>query len=311
MSVETIEKSFSCPDSPSLSLSNIRGSVKIHPGDDGVIAIVAVKHLGSGEEENTSVEMSQSDDGSVEVKTRYDHKGIRFFRSWIPCKVDYKVSVPKDCSLKVRGVSNSTRIEDISGKFDISTVSGELELSSLSGEIRLRTVGGDVQGEAIFGPTRLDTVSGDINLKKSDIPVLKGKTVSGDLVVETPLGDGPYNFKAVSGDIELVIAPLRGATITSSSLSGNIRTSLEPSYTNHFRNHHKIDLEGGGVEIHHKSVSGDLFLVSGNKNGAPRNVEDMILDEDRPQTRTDILEQVDRGELSVEQALQMFKGESV
>ena len=145
-------------------------------------------------------------------------------------------------------MSNSARIEDISGKIDISTVSGELELSSLSGEIRLRTVGGDVQGEAISGPTRLDTVSGDINLKKSDIPVLKGKTVSGDLVVETTLGDGPYSFNAVSGDIELFIASIRGATITSSSLSGNIRTSLEPSYTNHSRNRHRIDLEGGPME---------------------------------------------------------------
>ncbi len=92
MSVETIEKTFDCPDSPHLTLSNIRGSVKIQPGDNGAIAVTAAIHNDSGDQENTRIEISQADDGSVKIYTRYDHMGFRFNRKWYPCKVDYEVN---------------------------------------------------------------------------------------------------------------------------------------------------------------------------------------------------------------------------
>ncbi len=311
MSVETIEKTFSCPDSPHLTLSNIRGSVKIQPGDNGAIAVTAARHNDSGDEENTRIEISQADDGSVKIHTRYDQMGFRFFRKWHPCKVDYEVLVPKECSLKVRGVSNSATIEGISGELDISTVSGDLECRSLTGQLIIKTVSGDVRGEAISASAGLNTVSGNISLKNSDFPALRGVTVSGDLVIETPLGDGPYDFKSVSGDIKLDISPVDGATVSSSSLSGDVRTSLPFSRTNQSRNHRKIEIKGGGVEINHSSVSGDLFLDGEINNGASENMSEEIPSENRSQTPSDILERVDRGELSVEKALQEITGNSI
>lgn len=311
MSVETIEKTFSCPDSPHLTLSNIRGSVKIQPGDNGTIAVKAAKHYDAGDEENTKIEISQAADGSVEIHTRYDHMGFRFFRKWYPCKVDYEVHVPKECSLKVRGVSNSAIIEGISGELDISTVSGDIDCRSLAGQLKIKTVSGDVRGEAICGSARLNAVSGDISLKNSDFQALRGKTVSGDLVIETPLGDGPYDFNSVSGDIKLDISPEDGANVSSSSISGDVRTSLPFSLTSQSRNRRRIEIKGGGVEINHGSVSGDLFLDGENNNGASENEPEEIPGENRSQTPTDILERVNRGELNVEQALQEITGNSI
>lgn len=311
MSVETIEKTFSCPDSPHLTLSNIRGSVKIQPGDNGAIAVTAAKHNDTGDEENTRIEISQADDGSVKIYTRYDHMGYRFFRKWHPCKVDYEVLVPKECFLKVSGVSNTATIEGTSGELDISTVSGDLECRSLTGQLIIKTVSGDVRGEAISAFACLNTVSGDISLKNSDFPALRGVTVSGDLVIETPLGDGPYDFKSVSGDIKLDISAVDGATVSSSSLSGDVRTSLPFSRTNQSRNHRKIEIKGGGVKINHSSVSGDLFLDGEINNGASENMSEEIPSENRSQTPSDILERVDRGELSVEKALQEITGNSI
>ena len=233
MSINTIEETFNCPESPRLRLSNIRGSVKIQAGEDDVISVIGRKHINTGDEDNTHIELSQSSDGTVKVSTCYTHKGLRFFRKWIPCKVDFEIRVPKECSLKVRGVSNSTRIEGITGTHDISSVSGDVELGSLAGEISLKVVSGDAQGELISGSVRLNSVSGDIKLQRSDISKITGKTVSGDLLVETPLGDGPYDFNAVSGDIQLHLSSLRGATVNSSSLSGDIKTSLPKSQSNH------------------------------------------------------------------------------
>jgi hypothetical protein len=261
MSTQTIEETFECPDSARLSLSNIRGSVNIQAGKGGKISVVARKHLNTGDEENTLIELSQTNDGTVKVNTRYDHKGFRFFRKWVPCKVDYEVRVPEQCTLKVRGVSNSASIDGINGISDISKITG--------------------------------------------------KTVSGDMLVETPLGNGPYDFNSVSGDIKLYLPSLRGATVTSSSLSGNIWNSIASSQSNYSRNTHKIEIEGGGVEINHGSVSGDLFLDSENINDPSGNESEEIPSENRSQTRTDILERVDRGEMSVDQALQMIASNSV
>jgi DUF4097 and DUF4098 domain-containing protein YvlB len=303
MSVETIEKTFSCPDSPHLTLSNIRGSVKILPGDNDVIAVTAAIHNDSGDEENTRIEISRADDGSVKIHTRYNQIGFRFYRKWYPCKVDYEVLVPKECTLKVRGLSNTATIEGISGELDISTVSGDIECRSLTGQLKIKTVSGDVLGEAISASARLNTISGDISLKNSDFPALRGVTVSGDLVIETPLGDGPYDFNSVSGDIKLDISAVDGATVSSSSLSGDVRTSTPFFQTNQSRNHRKIEIKGGGVEINHSSVSGDLFLDSEINIGASENKSEEMPIENRSQTRSDILERVDRGELSVEQEI--------
>jgi DUF4097 and DUF4098 domain-containing protein YvlB len=311
MSVERIEKIFSCPDSPHLTLSNIRGSVKIQPGDNGVIAVAATKQKDSGDEENSRIEMSQSNNGSVNIHTRYDHMGFRFFGKRYPCKVDYEVFVPKECSLKIRGVNNSATIEGISGELDISTVSGDIECRSLMGQLKIKTVSGDVRGEAISGSGQLNSVSGDINLKNSDFSALRGKTVSADLVIETPLENGPYDFNSVSGDIKLDVSPMQGAIISSSSLSGDIRTSLPYAHANKSGKNRRIKINGGGVEINHSSVSGDLFVDSRNNNGTKENKLAEIPDGDRSLKHNNILERVESGELSVDQALQMIAGNSV
>jgi hypothetical protein len=306
MTVEIIEKTFICSESPGLTLSNIRGSVKIQPAQNGQITVIASKNVKSGDAENTRVELSQSADGSVKAFTHYDKSGIRFLSTWRPCKVDYDVRVPEDCSLKLRGVSNSAVIEGISGRMDLSTVSGDLDCRSLSGEFKVKTVSGDISGESLSGPIQLEAVSGDIKLKNCDFPSMKGKTVSGDMLAETPLGDGPYDFNAVSGDIKLEIPPLPGVTIHSSSLSGDVRTTSHISSSNQSRNNRKVDLHGGGVEIHHHSVSGDLFLVNAKGNGASIVPQEDNLDQNSSLTRSEILERIATGELSTEEALRLF-----
>lgn len=303
MSIKTIEERFSCPDSPRLNLANIRGSVKIQSGEAGEISVIARKHVNTGDEVNTLIEFSQSSDGTVEVSTRHNQKGFRVFKKWVPCKVHYEILVPEECTLKVRGVSNTARIEGITGIHDISSVSGDVELRALGGELKLNTVSGDVQGEMITGPVLLKTVSGDIKFKNCDISKLTGKTVSGDMEVESPLGDGPYDFNSVSGDIKLYLPGVRGATVTSSSLSGDIRNSLTSTQSKLSRHTRRIEIEGGGVEIHHSSVSGDIFLLSENNNGGATAEEELLPVEEPAQSRSEILEQVNRGELSVDQAV--------
>ncbi|MGW8225303.1 MAG: DUF4097 family beta strand repeat-containing protein [Anaerolineales bacterium] len=307
MSSETINQSFDCGEEAYFSLSNIRGKVNIIPGDDHAITIQAEKILDTGDGENTFVELSQDSGGRVFARTRYGEPGFQIFRRMVPCKVNYQVSVPENCYLKVRGVSNAARIEGISGEIVISTVSGNLVLQSLQGELKIKTVSGDVTGEDVNAVIKLETVSGEIHFKKSILHRLGCKTVSGDLILEAPIGAGPYDFNAVSGDIEWKIDAFSGATITSSSLSGEVQTSLPVTASNHSRNHHIFEILGGGVEIHHKSVSGDFLLTyDGNRDGVD---EFTVPDLNQPElvSNQEILEGIDRGEISVQEAVGLIE----
>lgn len=49
MTTDTLERTFTCPESPQLILSNIRGSVVIRSGEAGIITVHAVKHIDSGD----------------------------------------------------------------------------------------------------------------------------------------------------------------------------------------------------------------------------------------------------------------------
>ena len=167
MSIETLEKKFTCTGTASLSLTNVRGSVNIQPGEDGEITIIASKRINTGNAENTRIELSQTEAGEVKVATRYDHGGFGFFRKNHPCKVDYDIRVPETCILKVRGVSNSTSIEGVTGRKDISSVSGDIDLRNLNGEIKVKNVSGDIDGKEVSGSAHLEVVSGDIKILPS------------------------------------------------------------------------------------------------------------------------------------------------
>ena len=68
---EIIEKTFTVPAQARLDLSNIRGSVEIHPGEDGVIRIHITKDENSGDARRTEIELSQGTDGTVRAATRF------------------------------------------------------------------------------------------------------------------------------------------------------------------------------------------------------------------------------------------------
>jgi hypothetical protein len=307
MSEETIESSFPVSGQARLSLGNIRGAVNIQPGEDELISVTAVKHLDSGNAEDTRVEMKQNEDGSVVVKTHYasDIKG-RIFNMGKPCKVDYDVHVPAACWLDISGVSNTTSVRGVSGQIALKTVSGSLTIQEVNGEIEFTTVSGDVSGDILSGPSlQFNSVSGDVTLNQADFPAIKGKTVSGDLQIETPLGEGPYNFNSVSGDFLLIVPGDTHCTAKVSGISGSFKSLLPLTSDRRKNGKHFAEVQGGGVQVNLNTVSGDLIIK-------PRQGEEVNTDihsPDRPNrsNRAEILDKIERGEMSVEDGIQALK----
>jgi len=292
MAIESREFTFNVSSPAILKLGNISGSVVIEPGEDGIIHVLAVKHPGRGDAENTKIECVQAEDGSVSISTRFSDPGWSFLFGAQVCDVDYVVKIPRQCSLKINGVSNSLNVSGFEGDFAFKTVSGDITIQSLTGPLNIDSVSGDISGEVLSGPCDLKSVSGDINLRDSNLVSAKVKTVSGDVHLQSGLSEGPYKFNAVSGDIRLLVPATCNCNVEMHSVSGDFSTNLAVNQSKHSHGNHTARVGTGGVDVSLNSVSGDLMLECDGE--IPKAVEKNSLE---------ILSKVESGELSVEDAL--------
>lgn len=277
---EIIEKNFTVPTPARLELSNIRGSVEIHPGEAGVIHIQITKDGNSGDAGRTEIELSQGPDGTVRAVTHFPEGAWGWLFGSFPCRVDYVVQAPRQCSLKINGVSSAAVAEGFEGEFSfhsvsggmglrglngpvkVNTVSGKVELAELTGDLNLTTVSGKVSGRHIQGPVQLNTVSGQVALDESSLASVDATTVSGRMEYQTAFGAGPYRFNSVSGDVELLVPPETHCSAELHAVSGKLYTKLPATSIERQNGNQTAEIQGGGVKVRLHSVSGNLSLVS-------------------------------------------------
>lgn len=301
MSQDTHEHIFDVESPAKLNIKNIRGSIIIKSGDDNQIKVNATKYLDTGNPDDTTVEISQLETGEIRVITRYDHSGfLRFSRS---CKVEYVIFTPKDCSIRLKTVSGAAIIEGIQGNLFLNSASGTIDISDLSGEIKTKTVSGKLLCKNISGQAELETVSGKIRAEESDFPKLNITTVSGNAVIYTDIGDGPYRMSSVSGSTKLVVPEQTKCSVQANSLSGRFRTDLTPTNSSITRRSWDVDLEGGGTDIRMKSVSGNFYIVTSEniRGDVPGTIKQSR------ENRIKILSKLEGGEISVEDAVTQLK----
>ena len=294
---EKLERVYNVSEAPRLTLSNIRGSVEIQTGDDASISVTAIKHLDSGDAKHTEIQISQETENSVSVRTHNRPSSWLSFSRKLPCKVDYLVRVPRKCSLYVSGVSNTATIQGVKSDSSIETVSGALTLNDLSGNLNIKSVSGDIDGEELSGSLKLKTVSGDANICESNFHEIRGTTVSGHLVIQTPF-TGHYHFNSISGDVHLVVPSNTHCSVNVSSMSGEFTTSLPRRNGQRRNGKGSFEIGDGGVSIDFDSVSGDLFLTTmeGDTEASPP-------DPDSQASRRDVLDRIAQGELTVEEGI--------
>jgi len=306
MSEETIQQTFTVPAGTlaRLEVSNISGSIEVLPGEEGVIALTAVKHPHTGDLERTEVNISQAEDGSVKAEVKF-REGWRILTFSKPCQVSFTVRMPPHCSAQASGVSCSVNVHDLEGDFEVSSVSGQVALNELSGPVKLNTVSGDVDGSYIHGNLQFHTVSGNVRLKESELPAVTGHTVSGDVALQTPLAEGPYTVNSVSGDVRLTVPVDTHCTAYVRAISGHAHTAFPQTAYRRSNGSHVAAVQGGGVPVNLHSVSGDLWIgpAEGEKPApAPAAAPAQPAGPDRK----DVLDRIDRGEITVEEGLKLL-----
>lgn len=304
MSQEEITRSFDASSLPArLSVRNYEGSVQIRHGRAAEITVTAVKY--SGNSDTTEIIIEQDSSGLVRAETRYPRPLFGFFNSFRPVRVDYIIQTPRECSIDLSVVSSSVDIEDIEGNLDLSTVSGDVTLMDATGKLKVRSVSGNVRGSRLGGDSSLKTVSGDVSLALCRYSEIVGSSVSGDFHVELlDPADGHYQFKTVSGDAHLVLPTGSEFTLSFHTQSGDIRTNAGSENIKGGRGAYSGTFLGGGAKISMRSVSGDL-IVRYPDTPETESREESPVDQTRP-ALSELLERIDRGELSVEQALSLM-----
>jgi DUF4097 and DUF4098 domain-containing protein YvlB len=276
---EIIEKVFTVTSPARLNLTNIRGSVEVRPGEDDTIHVIATKDTNSGDAKGTRIELSQESDGTVNATTRFPEGAWSWLFGSFPCRVDYVVKAPRKCSLKINGISCEALAEGFEGEFSfqsvsggmtlrslsgpvkVNTVSGDLELAELTGDLNLKTISGRVTGKRIQGPVHLDTVSGKVSLDESNLNSVEASTVSGRMRYQTAFGEGPYRFNSVSGDVELLVPPETRCSAELRAISGRLSTKIPATSTSRQNGSQTVEIQGGGVKVLLRSVSGNLSLA--------------------------------------------------
>jgi len=332
---ESFERTFAVGETGELVLTDVSGTVEIRSWDYPEIRVSGTKRKGgflpwvSPEEgfRATRIEMEQQ--GSrVIVRTTRQRDGFWSLVQWLGgvAQVDYTVRVPRRCNVVVDLVAGRLSVDDVRGNVIARTVSARQSLRDLEGNLVITTVSGDIAAEDLRGKAALRTVSGAIQASRCRFSSLSGRTVGGSIEVETPLDPaGSYEFQNVSAPIRLALPPGTRCSAELQSLGGSIRSDLPGQVWETRRGQWRAEINGGGTAVRVKSVGGSLRLVESGGVALPGWVREPAEAEPTAPARAApepapegqapeaervsresimmmILEAVERGELSVEEA---------
>jgi hypothetical protein len=153
-------------------------------------------------------------------------------------------------SIEYRTGSGDVRFEAVTGNVTTKSGSGDIDGHSVGGDLSVHSASGDVAIGSVAGSATVRTASGDLRLGPigRNVQVI---TVSGDVDL-TSIGSGWAKVRAVSGDIDVGVAPGISVYLDISSTSGDVRS----------------DLDAGGapatgvadLELTATSVSGDISI---------------------------------------------------
>ncbi|WP_234567834.1 DUF4097 family beta strand repeat-containing protein [Rhodohalobacter sp. 614A] len=151
---------------------------------------------------------------------------------------EYRVKIPNRVRLMIEQVNFG------GGDFEISDHSGEIEIQSKTGNINLSN---------ITGPVTASSVSGDVEIDFSQLSQAN-----------------PTSISLVSGFIDITLPANASANFNLGSISGEVYTDLDIALEGRENNTNMTrlggsgqingTLNGGGVEVRLKSVSGDIYL---------------------------------------------------
>lgn len=319
---ETIDETFEVGDAKGLrvDVANTNGPIFIEAWDQPRVWIHAVKRGGSRTAlGKTAVEITQDGNG-IRAKTIIDKEGGRglldLLRGGIRgVSVEYTVKLPADGAVTVETVNGSIAVNGLTRSTEAKTLNGSLLLKGVGGASHGETVNGQIVAENLTGDTELRVQNGSLKLIAARLQNLDGTTTNGSIQAELKIQPhGSYSLGTTNGSCKLMLPGNSRCHIRAEAVNGSISNEL-PAHEIRAANRPganlwEAELNGGGAEIEFKTVNGSLKILAAEhaveedaaeEIGAGPDIEES--DESR---RMEILRAIERGEISVEDALKKF-----
>jgi DUF4097 and DUF4098 domain-containing protein YvlB len=255
---------------PRLRVRNISGATIVRTGDAGKISVVARKRVYASSEDrakrllqNLEIRMERSGDELRVEPHLYEQE-----RGWVDLfrgkrfRVDFEISVPRECGVDAHTVSGELTINGVHGPVEAQSVSGEIGLEDLEGPLRLKSVSGDVSLRRYVGHIEGNTVSGDVVFDAVRVRSLQLHTVSGDVEVRGVLEAArEHRLRTISGDVQLSLAD-PDLAVEFRTASGDLDCEIPARVTRVNRKEYNVSLGEARGHAVVKTVSGDLTITA-------------------------------------------------
>ena len=215
-----------------LEIEGIEGSeIKIKANDYEGLPEKAkgLKPLSASGPENTGIGLSiQQDGNSILISGAHREAD----------NAEYTLLLPKNMKLKI--------------SYD-SWQAGDVLIKGMAGEVEAKSQVGDLKFEDVTGPIVANTLSSDLEVSFNKVSQ-----------------SSPTSLASVSGDIDVSMPESSQGTFKMSTVSGGVYTAFDFDFgdeTNLKRTGGQSatgTLNGGGVEVRLKSVSGNIYIRKSN-----------------------------------------------
>lgn len=329
---ERIEKTFSTPDGCDLVVENVKGQIVVQGWDRPETQVVAMRHQDSAE-----VEIAQ-DGNKVIARTRSEQGPLQWLE-WLTRgrtpTVDYTVHVPIASDLKLKNVSGPIEAAGVQGRVRVNNVDGPATLTHISGSVKAETVNGPVQTSHLQGKAKLKTVNGRLSVEDSALDDLAAETVNGEIKIAATLDpQGRYAFNTVNGNCHLILPSDFRAQVSAHGVNLRVDCKLpSESVQRQFGNWQGTIGTGQGpmADIAFNTVNGHLHIDNAGRVPEPAAAATSTAPEppEPPQppepplepvevkvagtankehrSQAEILGMVERGEISVDEAIELLK----
>lgn len=325
---ERIERTFDTPDGCDLVVENVRGAIKVQGWDQDTTQVVATTRKGEAD-----IEISQNG-RTVTARTKHEH-GVLGWLEWLtgnkPPVVDYEVRVPRASNLRLKNVNGPIDASDVQGAVHVNDVDGTAALSAIVGEVAAETVNGSLQAERLEGTAKLHTVNGRMSVSRGTLEGLKADTINGDIEVSASLASGgQYGFHTVNGSCRLNLASPLYAQVIAHGVNMSVDCRVPTDGLQRSFGSWEATIGGGDgprSSIRFDTVNGRLY-IEGPAGGAGAPLETFVgksqpapepgppppapdpaepTVEVKARSQTDILRMVERGEISVDEAIDLLQ----
>jgi len=326
--VESIQKTFDIPGASHLVVENIQGPITVTGWDRPQTEVSATP-----EQDWVEIEIEQRDN-KVIARTKTEqgqHKWLNWFGGGRTPHVEYVAKVPYATDLELKNVEGPITVQQCKGKIRANTVDGKVTLEHTEGDIRAETVNGTLAASHLHGAPQLKTVNGKLKVQESELLGLSAHTVNGKIKADaTWAADAQISLHTVNGDCELTVPADFCAKASAHGINVSVTVGKAETITRQFSGWHgTIGPEAGSdrepqAEITFHTVNGHLRIdnsapAAGTSTHFAEQAAEPVqvkvapapaeapVEEKAPQTQLEILQMVERGEMTVQEALEILE----